>query len=411
MAYSDVPADAEVQAVIEACATLGPPAEWQAFIGYPDSLALSILDSIWSLNVRYVVASGVVSRYRHHRQWQGGAERDGCSDLISVFSDLGGVAEFNRKIGTRNKVSTQPGAATKGEAVLLAATALHELGIDTADDFREADRTGAGNDARSEWLRVPGQGRGTSWRYLRMLLGLPDVKPDRMTTRFVAAALGVDENAVTPDRVVSLVQAAAEHFGVDQRALDHEIWNYQSGKRGQHDQISQQTVLAELATGFIAAALQTLEADHVIPTPRGHRFLQIGRDYFGDEVHSQELAALDAALNEMFPQRFDRPLTQEGTDLPHFHEYALLEAVIARCGRAGDGAWEVDNPVVQESIQEFIAELESETYGIGFCRLTSHLTTADGGPLASTTSTSYPRMTATRSCGGPSSEFLRRSAR
>ena len=41
----------EVEKVIGACeARLAAPEEWKPFPGYPDSLALSVLDSIWSIN-------------------------------------------------------------------------------------------------------------------------------------------------------------------------------------------------------------------------------------------------------------------------------------------------------------------------------------------------------------------------
>ncbi|MGW0211357.1 hypothetical protein ACWDZ8_38370 [Streptomyces sp. NPDC003233] len=48
---------------------------------------------------------------------------------------------FIRHIGTRNRVSTQPGATMKGAAVHEAATALFDLGINTAAQFRAAATT------------------------------------------------------------------------------------------------------------------------------------------------------------------------------------------------------------------------------------------------------------------------------
>ena len=164
----------------------------------------------------------------------------------------------------------------KGEAVFGAVTALRDLGIDTADQFRGADGTALGDQARDAWCGIPGQGSGISWRYLRMLAGLPDVKPDRMVIRFLASALAVDGASIDADRAVRLVQAAAEHFGVDQRALDHEIWEYQSGKRAGHDPVSERDHLAELARSFIGAAFPALEELHVIPTPTYHPFVQVG---------------------------------------------------------------------------------------------------------------------------------------
>ena len=77
-------------------------------------------------------------------------------------------------------MSTQPGAIYKGEAVFRAATELHNLGVDTTEQFRLADGTQPGDQAKDAWCAIPGQRSGVSWRYLRMLAGLPDVKPDRM---------------------------------------------------------------------------------------------------------------------------------------------------------------------------------------------------------------------------------------
>jgi hypothetical protein len=76
--------------------------------------------------------------------------------------------------------------------------------------------------ARWFWLAVASCGA----RYLRMLAGLPDVKPDRVVIRFIAPALDSEDRSIDADQALALVRAAVEHFGVDQRALDHEIWEY-----------------------------------------------------------------------------------------------------------------------------------------------------------------------------------------
>ncbi|MBC3840582.1 hypothetical protein GXW82_10890 [Streptacidiphilus sp. 4-A2] len=61
-----------------------------------------------------------------------------------------------------NRVSTQPGAALKGEAAHQAATALPGLGIDTATRFRQAQGTDLGTQAETAWRAVPGQRPGIS---------------------------------------------------------------------------------------------------------------------------------------------------------------------------------------------------------------------------------------------------------
>jgi hypothetical protein len=62
-----------------------------------------------------------------------------------------------------------------------------------------------------------------------MLVGLADVKPDRMVRRFVAGALGrPSQSAVGADEARELVMATAARLGVPPRALDYAMWTYQS---------------------------------------------------------------------------------------------------------------------------------------------------------------------------------------
>ena len=61
--------------------------------GYPDSLALCLIDSIQSLRLRY--EAGVVpvlNRYRQHRRSKGGnADTDGLRQFLETFHEVGGV--------------------------------------------------------------------------------------------------------------------------------------------------------------------------------------------------------------------------------------------------------------------------------------------------------------------------------
>lgn len=377
------PDDADIALLVRACEDrLSPVDEWKPFKGYPDSLALCVLDSLWSINVRYPVTRGVIGRYRNERRWQDNPDHDGLPELLSVYERLGGVDAFIDRVGTRNRVSTQPGAMRKGEAVFVAATALNELGIETADQFRDSVGTALGDQAKDRWLALPGQRFGVSWRYLRMLVGLPDVKPDRMVMRFVASALGVDESMITTDRAVALVVAAADHFGVEQRALDHEIWEYQSGKRAGHDPVSERDQLADLARSFIGAAFPALAELHVIPTPFHHPWVRVGRDYEGAAVSGPELEELEAMLRVMYPGRFANPLTKQHAEFPHFYTFSLLEGAIRRCADGGGNVYEADTPPVQESIVEFIGVLDSPEYAMSCCRAMSHLTTKGPAPVA-----------------------------
>lgn len=382
--------EADVAALVRACEErLNPSDEWKPFDGYPQSLALCVLDAIWSINLRYPVTRGVIGRYRNLRHWQGNPDEDDLHDLLALYDRLGGVDAFIEQVGTRNRVSTQPDAVRKGEAVLLAARALHGLGIDSADEFRAAEGKPLGDDAEAAWRAIPGQRSGISWRYLRMLLGLPDVKPDRMVIRFVASALGVEESAVSPDRAVALVRAAADHFGTDPRALDHEIWEYQTGNRAGHDPVSERDHLAAVAQAFIGAAFPALSELHVIPTPSYHPWVQVGRDYAGTDVNGAELEELETTLQVVYPERFADPRRRQHPEFPHFYTFSLLEGAVRLCAAGGD-VYEADSPEVREAIDQFIRVLDSPDYTLAACRAISHVTTTGNVPVTIGDVTIFP---------------------
>lgn len=89
-------------------------------------------------------------------------------------------------------------------------------------------------------------------RSARAHLGRPTARPasDR------CAYSGVVEHSVyiDADPAVALVQAMAGHFNVDQRALGHEISEYQSGRRAGHDRVNERDQLADVARSFTATS-------------------------------------------------------------------------------------------------------------------------------------------------------------
>ena len=384
--------DADVAKMVHACQEfLMPPQEWKSLPGYPDSLALSVLDAIWSINVRYQVTRGVIERYKM-RRWQGSPDEDGLPELLTFYERIGGIDAFIDEVGTRNRVSTQPHAMRKGAAVHQAATALHDFGVDTAEQFRIADRSDLGNQLKEVWLAIPGQRSGISWRYLRMLVGLPDVKPDRMILRFIASALRLDEASISADRAVTLVQATAAHFDVDQRALDHEIWEYQSGKRAGHDPASERYIVANLAHSFIGAAFPSLVRDHVIPPPTHFPFIDLARDYFGDDVSGTELSELEAMLDVTYPERFADPLNRQHPEFSSEYIFSFLEGCVARCAKASDDVFEADTPPVQQSVDELLTVLDASEYTMSYCRATSQFAPAGSEPVRIGDITIYPDL-------------------
>ncbi|MFC9354090.1 hypothetical protein [Arthrobacter sp. NPDC057013] len=224
---------AEVERLTKACrAIFGDPSTWITANGYPDSLALCVIDSLWSTGPRYQAVENVVRRYSSHRQLNGGdAAQDGTFELMNVIKKAGGSNEFAKLVENHNKAHTRPGALLKAEVVHQAAIALHGMGIRTMQDLRaqyEEDRHLP--ELKRVWLQLPSQKSGVTFNYLLILAGYPSVKPDRMVIRFVKKQAGITRDA-TPSQTADMIMAGAELYPVAANRLDHVIWRQASGRK------------------------------------------------------------------------------------------------------------------------------------------------------------------------------------
>lgn len=208
---------------------LGPTEEWATPAGYPDSLALCVIDSIQSIGQRYSGVRQVVQRYRDYRREQGGdATTDGSRELWASFVDLKGVDGWIAKVGTGNRVYARKDAPFKATVIRDAAQLLMEHAVFSTRDLLEL--TGQTRELlEAAWRsELMSQRSGLSWRYLVMVAGGDGVKPDRMVLRFLArhlpgVRLGVDEAA-------DLVTGVAARLGVSAYTLDHRIWLHERAK-------------------------------------------------------------------------------------------------------------------------------------------------------------------------------------
>jgi hypothetical protein len=235
MASPQIPDDDALRAILAAVELLLPsPDRWETTDGY-DAVGLAIIDAVWSIGVRYQSVENVMARYRAARLAGGDdPDRDRPGDVRRFIDACGGPEEFAQRMGNRQRTSTTNGIL-KAEAVLHEARILEEEGVELP-----ADLTGASPERlehlQGRWSTVAGQGSGVSWRAFSMLVGLPEVKPDRMIRRFAAAALGRPrETAVGVDEARDLVLGAAARLGVSPRALDNAIWSYQSRPKADRD--------------------------------------------------------------------------------------------------------------------------------------------------------------------------------
>jgi hypothetical protein len=203
---------------------------WTDPAGYQQSLALCVVDSVFSLRATYVSTIAALRRYRAVRHGSGAdPETDDLRDLVATIDARGGplAAAGPALFGNQGYA---PGTARRGregvlksEAIYRAAVSMLDVGISRIEDLR-GNLTGG----RAAWLGVRGLG-WVSWDYLLMLTGDDGVKADTMVQRFVAEALGLP--SVTGERAKIAVTDAAADSSIDARVLDHAIWLYQRERR------------------------------------------------------------------------------------------------------------------------------------------------------------------------------------
>lgn len=213
--------------LLEHIKMLGDPAGWPAATTYR-SLALAVIDSLWSIGVRYTGVRNVIARYRAYRSRDGAdADQDTATDLADVIDRAGGPEGFAEIVANRQRTSSR-GGILKAEAVRIATDVLTDAGIMAIGDLASATPEQLA-ESRERWTAIRGQGSGLSWDYLLMLSGMPGVKADRMVRRFVADALRCDEQDVSQADAHSLVTEAASLLGLSVSELDFAIWLHQSG--------------------------------------------------------------------------------------------------------------------------------------------------------------------------------------
>lgn len=207
-----------------AISLLGDPKLWKVPPGYPKSLALCVIDSIWSIGVRYSSVEKVIQRYSN---LQGFSDWKECNDsptnfLVWAHSDI----EANDWLNLANKISNRQKTSSRN-GILKAEAVVH--GMETLRNYVTTQDFLLDNESKykteSEWKKIKGQKSGISWRYLRMLAGADDYKPDRMVKKFVREYVKTE---ISHDKFMqALLQKLQEtSINIDMKLLDHEIWSF-----------------------------------------------------------------------------------------------------------------------------------------------------------------------------------------
>ncbi len=225
-------ADCDVQKLLTRVTTQfgSDPNRWFHPDGY-QSVALAVLDAIYSTGNRYTGVINLVNRYRELRiAEKADPQTDTATHLVDAFHRWGGVDEFVHKTNNRWRTSSRLSAPYKAYAALEAARVLERHSIQAVSDAKDrlnSRESRERSDTAREWLAIRGQSSGLTWNYFLMLVGIPGVKADRMVIRFVSQVL---QRGVSTKEASRLVEAAADILGVNYIHLDHTIWRFQSGR-------------------------------------------------------------------------------------------------------------------------------------------------------------------------------------
>lgn len=213
------------------------------------SLPLCVIDSVYSIGVRYESTERVVKRYATsfsatyspnglYLQPRSEPPRDveSISDLIERMKNFG-VNRFCTKIFCNRQWTSTNGRhrIRKAEAVLEFAEVVRAFGLETITDVRELlGRSDV--DQMLELLKkrlraVPGDGADSlRINYVLMMAGGDQfIKADRMLRRFAKLCFGKE---VSTEHLKILIEGAAkilrtEYLGLTPRILDNKIWWYQ----------------------------------------------------------------------------------------------------------------------------------------------------------------------------------------
>ncbi len=135
-----------------------------------------------------------------------------------------------------------------------------------------------------------------------------------------------------------------------------------------------------LAGTFLLEAWELLRSEHVVPASRFRPYLRVGSDYEGQPLMGlASFTALETALFEHFPNRFEEPLKAQKPEFPNHYIFRLLEAYIAHSAKVGNEAEGAATASIV--VDEFLSALSATEYSLVSARLVSHVTTATMEPI------------------------------
>ncbi|UPW84921.1 hypothetical protein [Lysinibacillus sp. Ag94] len=202
---------------------------------YYPNLPLCVIDSVFSIGVRYEGVKNTVNRFCSYfklNKERFGTEIPEINEQFSIEQFLSSFESLELEIFVsdvfKNKQRTSPtNGILKVEAVYLFCKVLIKHGVNYLQDVKKI----YGNEEFEKEIRaIPGQKSGISLVYFYMLAGDDQwVKPDRMIVRFLEKAL---QRKVKIEEAQSLLEETTkilikQYSNITPRLLDYQIWNYE----------------------------------------------------------------------------------------------------------------------------------------------------------------------------------------
>jgi hypothetical protein len=203
-----------------------------------NSLTLCVIDSVFSIGVRYTSVINTVDNYvkffdlkkyrsRVPSKYPAFKEQDCLSDLIKNIDELS-IDFFTKNVfKNRNRTSAINGIL-KTEATYNFAKALYKNSINSFDDIEKLYRNS--ESIKSEVGEIPGQKSGISFDYFLMLSGNTNlIKADRWIKSYLERATGLK---LTEGELLHILTDVTGHLkseykNLTPRLLDHEIWKFE----------------------------------------------------------------------------------------------------------------------------------------------------------------------------------------
>jgi hypothetical protein len=192
----------------------------------PKSLVISVIDSVFSIGVKYESTIKVVERFSNHVGINIEKDEYTLEQFLNDYGKYDYVDLATNIFKNRQRTSTRNGIL-KSEAVVHYIKALHSFGINISKDLLNYEEI---EKVRNEITKIPGQKSGVSFAYLMMLSGDSSLfKPDRHIYNFFEDYLGygkLNESELKQkfDEQYKLIKEEYPAFTI--RLLDSLIWTF-----------------------------------------------------------------------------------------------------------------------------------------------------------------------------------------